>query len=310
MMLLSILLLLFIFTILRLFFIKEGFQSETLQLNPDLINKYKSFVKFYNSFLSVWKETIITSISLDAPAPTEPSSPAEIFKRALPPTPAVAEMNQYINKYSTTLGKALPLITDNMPNMIDSTSLPKLLEIVPSDATPYQNALQWMNSNLAEAHKKLESSMNGTIEGFDSIDKFYSIEGYATTCDDVAVCMAQYEQNQRNQKIKQFQQRQDELSRRLDLFIQNQTLMNSFTLNQQLVKKSKDIQNKAQSGDLLKEFKFPDLNPIPSYSIPPGGDNLSKMKDEDPEKYKEYQQKYKQLFAIKELMEQINRNLR
>lgn len=304
-MLVSILLLLFLFTILRLFFIKEGFQSDTIPLDPNLLTKYKSFVGFYNSFLSSWKEAIITSISLDAPAPAEASSPSQIFTRLVPSAPSVIQMNQYITTYSTTLGKTLPPVTDEISNTIDSASLPKLLEIVPKDATPYQNALNWMNSNLMKAHKDLESSLNGNIDGF------RSIEGYSSEmCNNVSVCMAEYEENKRNQKMKEQQQQQDELSRRLDLFIQNQNLINSFALNQQLVKKSKDIQNKAQNGDLLKGIKFPDFNPIPSYSIPPGGNNLSKMKDDDPQKYKEYEQKYKQLFSIKQLMEQINSNLR
>ena len=71
--------------------------------------------------------------------------------------------------------------------------------------------------------------------------------------------------------------------------------------NNRLVAKSKAIQAKAQSGDLLPKVE-PRKSP---YTLPPGsGKKLS------PEQEKEYQQNYSQFYALKQWTNSINGNLR
>ena len=42
------------------------------------------------------------------------------------------------------------------------------------------------------------------------------------------------------------------------------------------------------------------------FFIPEGGNNLAQMKQNDPQKYNDYQKNYSSLFSVKQLMEQIN----
>lgn len=76
--------------------------------------------------------------------------------------------------------------------------------------------------------------------------------------------------------------------------------------NQELITQSKEIQDKAQNGTLL-----PVLPKMPSpYRLPKGSDKLQKMKQDDPEKYKEYEKNYAPFLAMKQMFDGINSVLR
>jgi hypothetical protein len=90
----------------------------------------------------------------------------------------------------------------------------------------------------------------------------------------------------------------------------NENLHKLLKMNEELMEKSRLIQEQAKNGDLFKRIKFPDINPLPPYKLPAGWNRLSKMKEEDPAKYKDYEKNYSSLFTLKQSLDEINRNLR
>ena len=86
-------------------------------------------------------------------------------------------------------------------------------------------------------------------------------------------------------------------------------MQNELKYNIELIAKSQDIQNKAQSGELLSEFKFPEGEPI-IYTLPDGHDSLTDMEKNDPAKYNDYKTNYSQWFSIKQMLDQINRSIK
>ena len=67
--------------------------------------------------------------------------------------------------------------------------------------------------------------------------------------------------------------------------------------NENLVKKSKDIQNQAQSGDLLNS-KAKSNEPKIVYTLPPGANALADLESSDPATYQEYKTNYAPFFGI------------
>jgi hypothetical protein len=291
---------------------KEDFvNNQSIPIDDKVIEKYNKFINFYNPFLQHWEEALMTMTSLEHP-PKEATSPSQSPSSAAK-QPTREEMNQTVQLYSQKLGKSFPYLTDPLSNNIYSYSLVQLLKIIPSDPIPYQNALSLMNERLTESLKSLDSALKGQM-----VEGFLMVEGYAgDQCAELSTCFAQNPQiaeqiakAQLEQEIKQQQQQQNQLSTRLDQFILNNTLIESSKLNDKLVQQSKEVQNKAQSGELLNMINIPDENPIAPYKIPEGGDRLRKMKESDPEKYKELEKNNSSLFSLKSLYEQINQNLR
>lgn len=292
----------------------EPFQlnQSTMSIDQNTLIKYNRFVDFYNVFLKNWEEAMVTVLSLETPQ-KEATSPSQSPSTTKPSTPSREELNNFIQSYSQKINKSLPLITEPLSKNIYSYSINQLLEIIPNDPIPYQNALTLMNQRLIESQKNLDAALQGKIT-----EGFFVVEGYTNDqCAELSTCFAQNPQiaeqianAQLEQERKRQQELQNQLVVRLDLFLLNNTLKESLKMNETLVQKAKEIQNKAQSGDLLKMVNIPDLNPIPPYKIPKGGNRLKEMKDSDPEKYNEYEKNYKSLFSMKGLFEQINRNLR
>jgi hypothetical protein len=126
-------------------------------------------------------------------------------------------------------------------------------------------------------------------------------EAFAT-CDEIAKCMDARDQ------AKQASQEQ-ELVRRLTTF-QNPALQTAMKENKRLVEKSEQIQKQAQSGELLSKFSLPTAKETSVPLIAPeGGSRLSELQKSDPAKYKSIQQQGGSMFALKGLMEQINRTI-
>lgn len=284
----------------------------TIPISQWVIMKYKYFVNFYNPFMKNWEEAIVTIQSLDTPQ-QEASKPSQAPSSSKPSIPTREQLNQYIQSYSQKIGKSLPFITEPLSDDIYSYSLQQLLEIIPSDPTPYQNALSLMNNNLIESQKNLDSALQGKIT-----EGFFMIEGYTgDQCAELSTCFAENPQiaeqiakAQYEQELKKHEELQNQLSDRLEKFILNNTLQNALQMNNNLVKKAKELQNKAQSGELLNMINIPDLNPIPPYKVPAGGNRLKQLKESDPDKYNELEKKNSALFSVKTLFEQINQNLR
>ena len=228
---------------------------------------------------------------------------------AVPMSMSVPEFDQYLNAYiakvSQEKGVALPPLTEALPERIAQPTLSLLLTLVPTDATPYLNALTWMNTQLSTAQQGL-SSMMKPVEGFiwarmKGLPQAHVQEAFAT-CDEIAKCMDARDQ------AKQASQEQ-ELVRRLTTF-QNPALQTAMKENKRLVEKSEQIQKQAQSGELLSKFSLPTAKEISVPLIAPeGGSRLSELQKSDPAKYKSLQQQGGSMFALKGLMEQINRTI-
>ena len=293
----------------------EYFEDPVDTLDPldkAIIEKYKKFVLFYQSFQQIWEKSIITSIGLDLPVKvlTSPSSSSS----SSPPTPSRNEINQYIATLSKKIGKPLPPITDALPSpdTLTSASIPTIMPLLPKDPIPFKNAFDWMNTNMAESHAKLEKSLKGT-EGFDQFTEQFETMDNFDMCKKMIDCQEKFETTGVCQEIMKCKQEQVEydknkLSNLLDLFA-NDELVKAEMLNVKLVEESKKIENQAKSGELLTKMDLPKEDTI-KYDVPPGGDKLAQMQKNDPEKYKRLQSEGGSFFSLKQLIEQINGNLR
>jgi len=290
----AIILLIFLF----LYPITEGF------LDPEFTKKYDTFLAFYNPFLVNWEKAIMTSMSMQmTQAPlTSPSQIGSATAKA--PTFPRIQMNQYIEALSKIMKKPLPLLTDPLPEKVDEAMIPQLIKDIPQEPAPYENAIQWMNEQLVASQKNLDGALQGK-----------STEGFADNCQEYTKCMTdpdvidQVAEAQENQKANKLKRQQKQIALNVDKFNKNTSLQQAISQNKGLVQKSLAIQNQAQSGELLNKMSLPD-DPIAPYSIPKGGNRLRELKEQDPDKYKEYEKNNSALFGMKQWMEQINANLR
>lgn len=299
---------LFSFIYTSLYLPNESFvmKQQTIPYSPTIVDKYNKFISFYNPFLINWEEAIITIVSLESPPPKEATSPTQKPSVTIPSKPSKQQMNQMVSEYSKKTGKSYPFLTDKLSDDINSYSIDELMVKIPSDSMPYLNALGMMNEKLADAQKNLDDALKGNFA-----EGFLMVEGYSgDKCAEIQSCYAEYEKQKAEQEIRLHQQKENDLVKRFDTFNENDNLLKALNLNNTLFEQSREIQNKAKSGEIFNMIKFPDKNPLPPYKIPRGGNRLSQMKESDPEKYKEYEKNYSSLFSVKQLFEQINSNLR
>lgn len=301
--LLILLLILLILLILKLFIRKEGFQNNTI--DPDVIQNYNTFMSFYTPFCTNWENAIKASVA--STIQQQPlTDPKQVQSQSAPPI-SEEDMNNYITELEQQLSQPLPRICKSLPGNIDSNSLPQILQDIPSDPQPYMNALSWMNIQLEKSHSNLNNALQGnspSVEGFD-------------TCQNLAACIAnnpeiakELEQQIATQNAQTQAQQEQQLTTIINPFITNSQLYQALSQNQQLVQKSQDIQNQAQSGQLYSQINTPDSNkPSNPTQLPPGADTLTKKKSQDPAQYDSLQKTAPQFFAIKQLIEQINATL-
>lgn len=251
----------------------------------------------------------MTSMSMNAPPPeelTDPSQakPASIqsgqsplqdpsqTSNATASTPSRKALNAYIKQLSKTSNTTFPPITDALPKEIDRPSFESVKSIIPRDIQPYLNALTWINKNIAESLASLKAMKK---EGFDN----------PAICPAVIQCM----DAQKAQAEQDFLKEQQKLTEVLEKFNTSTALKQLMKDNEVLVKKSKDIQNQAQSGELLNSMAKSN-EPKIVYTLPPGANALADLESSDPATYQEYKTNYAPLFGMKQQFEQINRNLR
>ena len=180
--LLILLILLFILIILNLYtsIPYEGFQT-SVPLNSDTIQAYNNFLAFYNPFCANWQKAIVSSIAIDTPQ--EPlTSPSQVGTSTAT-TPSDSDMNTYITQLSQQLGQPLPPVCISLPSTVDSTTIAQIIPMIPTDTTPYINALNWMNTQLEEAQSNLGSALQGgsPTEGFDDM---------SSMCQNISQCLA------------------------------------------------------------------------------------------------------------------------
>lgn len=316
MILLCLLFLLFLIVLLSLLAsITEGF-DDNAPLPPTLLDSYHQFVDFYNPFLVNWEKSITTALSLEVQqAPqTDPDSPSP---PSSPPPVTRIQQNEYIGRLSDKLKQPLPSITDALPKDIDNASLSSVLPLVPTDMTPYQNALAWMNQQMRDSQANLAGALQGipptttTVEGFDAA---------APTCQEISQCLSnnpqfiaqvsqQVAQDQAQQQQKSAEDQQKELLQRITPFLQNASLSQSASTNQDLANQLNNVQQQAQSGELYNQLNLPDKEPDVPTVFPAGALSLSTMQQQNPQQYNQLKDNYKQWFDVKQLIEQINKSL-
>jgi len=256
------------------------FGSEHFEDQDPLVAKYNKFIAFYNPFMENWSASIITSMGTDIKV--KPASTPSSGNSSTPPQPTNAAMSEYVLTLSKKEGKSFPPVTDPLPTISSAADITP--SQIPKDPQPFQNALDWMNTNLEEAH----SSMAGALSAIGNIQGFEDICQQITTC-----------------KKADAEAISRDLSPLFDSF-DTEPLRRALQRNQDLIAKSKDIQNKAQNGSLM-----PSMPSLPSpYKLPAGSDKLQRMKEEDPEKYKQYKRNNAGLFSLKQSIDQINASLR
>jgi hypothetical protein len=306
--LLILLSLLFILIILNLFVSVpyEGFQT-SIPLNPDTIQGYNNFLAFYNPICANWQKAIVSSIAADTPQ--EPlTSPSQVGT-GTPPTPSDSDMNAYITQLSQQLGQPLPPICVSLPSTVDSTNIAQIIPMIPTDTAPYINALNWMNMQLEKAQSNLGSALQGgsPTEGFDDM---------SGVCQDISQCLAnnpqlvqQIAQELNTQTVQQIAQQEQQLMALLTPFMSTQVLTAAAEQNTVLVQKAQEIQNQAQSGELVNQINVPGGNSQTTYSMPDGSNNLKQIQQDNPDRYNELKKNYGAWVAIKGLMDQINATL-
>jgi len=281
----------------------DSFQNPPIPtIDPTLVTNYQRFVStIYNPFLITWQRAIVSSISADQPQ--QPlTDPSQSSSSATPTIPPQSEMNAYIANLSQKLGKPLPNITDPLPETIDLTTFPVIAPKIPTDPTPYTNALLWLNAKMEEAHAKLQSALKG--------ESFTNLEGFDNqTCQDLSQCFNDNPQfaEQIEAALQSRQKKtQQQVSDQLKKFMADPSLTKALQTNKQLVAKSKEVENQAQSGELLNQMDLPKEEEI-KYTLPEGSDKLQKMNYAQQQAVKKASPT---MFSLKTLMDQINSNLR
>jgi hypothetical protein len=176
---------------------------------------------------------------------------------------------------------------------------------IPKDIQPYINALKWMNVQLQKAQANLGSALQGQ-----------PTEGFEDMCQDISQCLAnnpglvqQIAMEMTEQSTQQIVQQEENLMKAIMPFLNTPELSDAFGENVILMEKAQEIQNQAQSGDLVNQINVPGGNTIAKYQKPDGANNLQDMKQNNPNRYNELKQNYSQWFDIKNMLDQINATL-
>jgi hypothetical protein len=287
-------------------------------LKPEVLDDYNKFATFYNAFLVNWDKAITTAVSLQTDQEPQ-ATPDEETPSSPPPLPTLLQKNKYILDLSSTLHKPLPLLTDPLPTELTSTALPQVLQSIPQEDAPYQNAMDWMNEQMQQSQQNLGQALQGqlpNIEGFE--DTVNGAQG-APVCQEVSQCVAnnpefiaqvaqQVSKEQESQKKQSTDTMQQELLQRILPFLQNSQLLQTGQANQALAAQADKTQQQAQSGELYQQLDLPKEPEMPTI-LPSGAFSLRQMQQENPQQYNQLQDNYKQWFDMKQLIEQINKSL-
>lgn len=296
--------LLLILLILRLFIVKEGFQNSSLK--PKTIQEYNKFLNFYNPFCANWKKAIISSVAseiVQTPA-TDPSNPVA----GNAPEISEIQMNEYITMLSNKLSQSLPPICKPLPSSINTINIVEVTKEIPNDVQSFINALNWMNSKLGNAHTNLGNALKGNSP--------IHQENFQDMCQNITSCLENNPQlvqqiikETSKENDKNIERQQDILISAINPFLTNPDLIQASDNNISLVQKTQEIQEKAQSGELINQINVPGGRTIAKYQMPEGANNLNDIKQNNPGRYNELKQNYSQWVNLKGLLDNINANL-
>jgi hypothetical protein len=299
--------LLIILVILKLFVERKEEGFEDIALNPETIQGYNNFLSFYNPFCTSWDKAITSSAASEIPQQplTDPSQVSDSGSGSAPPISA-DQKAQYIKKLSQDLKQDFPPICPQLPATLNSSNLAQVIEQVPNDTQPFVNALNWINGQLQKSQANLGSALQGQPQ---------STEGFED-CQDIAQCLLNNPELLQElaigiseQNALPIVQQQEQLMAKMAPFFGTPQLSQAFGLNTILMEKAQEIQNQAQSGQLVNQINVPGGNTVTQYQKPPGANNMNDMKQNNPDRYNELKQNYSQWFTLKSMLDSINANL-
>ena len=138
----------------------------------------------------------------------------------------------------------------------------------------------------------------------------------SSMCQNISQCLAnnpqlaqQIAEELNAQSAQNVAQQEQQLMALLTPFVSTQTLTAAVEQNTVLVQKAQEIQNQAQSGELVNQINVPGGNSQTTYSMPDGSDNLKQIQQNNPDRYNELKKNYGAWVAIKGLTDQINATL-
>jgi hypothetical protein len=281
---LTILLILFVVIVIRLFCTTEGFADMASQMRAQLAplqSDYRSLVSFYQSFVNVWEQAITADIRINTvQAPL--TSPKDPIPSSSPPPPSQDQLNEHIPQMEQEGGHPplyFPRI-QTLPETLTPETLPIILGIfVPLAGDPavydrifdpFNHAMQYVNDSLSGVKQSLDKALKGGSEGF-----YASCE-----CSPEMIANAIQAQQKREMEDQVGQMRNI-----LNAFKQNGSLQTNLARNQALVAEMNDIKNKAQSGELLNSYQAPpDTTPSPvTYTVSPKFNAWDAYKRDHPE---------------------------
>ena len=288
----------------------EGF--EDAPIDPKVEEKYKKFVSFYNPFLVDWEKAIVTSIGLDTPVKplTNPGDTSSATLKA----PTRTEMNNYIKKMEKEKNKPFPLITDPLPDTLTPAVMADVSKNISMDSAPYQNALEIMVKNQADAQNQL-NEMKKSPEGFDTMNPYWNIEGFES-CDEYTKCMTDPDvldaiaEAQSKQQERLLKKKQNQFEGKLDKFNANKSIPTLSAKNKEYMQKALEIQEQAKNGTLLNQFNLTNNDTSLDHFIKPKGVyKLENMKKENPGQYAENEKKNAQIMSVAGLLNSISNTL-
>jgi hypothetical protein len=285
-----ILLLIFLYANSQINNKEEGFDSKSLD------GIYKEFMDFYIPFCKIWHQSIITAMLINIPQKAL-TSPKQVASSSIP-TVSDLDMDKFIASLAQEIGKVLPPICTDLPEKISVQNIEDVTDKIPTDATPYINALEWMNMHMKKAHTGLDAALKGKrVEGFD--------------CQQLERCLAENPSLLKQAQRDFIEDQRNLLSARIiQFFSKRDTLIDLMRENNELVAKSNKIKEQAQSGEILNQMNITDNSYYAPIQQPDGASTLSDLKKKDPAKYNELQKQSGAWAAVKGLMEQINSNLK
>lgn len=229
----------------------------------DLQIDYTRFYNFYTTFYNQWNKALISAVS--ANISQEPlKSPSDITS-ATSPQPSIVDLEQYVEQLKQTTSKIYPSVTP-IPFSPTPINLRVIDQNLPTDPTPYKNAMEWMSENLQKSQATLQSSLAKMKEGFKSpLNPHASkqlkeaFEGAQTACQKIQECVSSgiangtiiLPQQPQQEPITPEQQAtlETDISNKLQVFLTPDLLNQSTTVTQQFQQADK-VKEEAQNGSL------------------------------------------------------------
>ena len=288
----------------------EGYVSTPPTLVSDAFRTaYKGFLDVYVPLMGRWRDALVRAAALSQEGGAKATEPTE------------ADLAGVIAGMTSSIGKPFPppsppggaFPAPSAIQTLDDIDRARLVARVPSGVDAYRNAVEWMNDQLLKAEKELNKALTGgglpALEGFAGEDKCADLsQCFRENPDLVRQLLAAQEEQAGDRLVRT----QNELLARFQQF-QQPKLLSAWELNGRLVRKAKETEAKAQSGDWIKDVRIGGGDKEEEGAgivVPPGGNALEELRRRNPARYKELEQKNASLFSLKQLIEQINGGLR